>query len=582
MYKQLNLTLLILLAVLVGQVWSSDVNCYQVNEFVFNASTLYFEPWNDVNFVANFTGPGGITFDIQGFWDGGIVWKIRFAPTVPGQWNYQTTCLEDSALNGHSGSFLAGPAAGDNPLFLHGGFLRLSDNSRYLTYTDGKPFFWLGDTWWYAPGDYMPFDGSSNPAIASCFKHCVDKRKSQGYTIAHFGFLGDLKGNDFPLEFYLTHDISLGYWQETDKYINYIVEQGIMPQIAMNWNMNNTLDDWKIIWRYFIARYGAYPITWDHTTEYNGPGRVAQGSVEPTLALGQFIKDIDPYKRAMTVMPWWFAGADSDPNFNIHWEQPWHDFTQVNGAHENPYSLPVNKFREAYDYVIPNPFVLVETTFEGIQRYAAYPPYDDYVVRRNFLRVMQCGGNGFTYGAHGLWYPTQHENDHMFEDVWGDSIPWWDALERPGGEQIGYIKNFYESIPWWKLEPRFDAITTVPPLQENYRVLAQASSQDEIIVVYFPHGVASDMSVDYQLQSSRNNKYQVTWFNPRTGLSQRSPENHMASGLTVTLPSRMDNEDWILLLLSPRGDVNGDGEVDYRDLAIIGNNWLEGPGPYSQ
>jgi hypothetical protein len=267
----------------------------------------------------------------------------------------------------------------------------------------------------------------------------------------------------------------------------------------------------------------------------------------------------------MTVMPWWYAGADNDPNFNLHWGQPWHDFTQVNGAHENPYGLPISKFQEAYDYRITNPFILIETTFEGIQK-NGYPVHDDYVVRRNFYRAMQCGGAGLTCGSHGLWYPTQDENDHTFEYTWGKSIPWWQALERPGGQQMSYLKSFYESTNWWQLWPRFNAIVTDPSLEENYRVLASASSQDKVVVVYFPRGVTSDMPVDYQLQGSMDAKYQyrVRWFNPRTGQTQRGAGPLTVSGVTVTLPNRVDNEDWILL------------------LSKIGNSQPKGIGPYEQ
>jgi hypothetical protein len=222
MYKQFSLALIIRpLTILVVEVSALGVNCYQVKEFSFSASKPYSKPWSDVNLIATFTGPGGSTYNIPGFWDGGVLWRVRFAPTVSGEWSYETTCVEDNGLDGHSGSFTVGPASGDNPLFLHGGFLKVSDNGRYLTYTDGKPFFWLGDTWWYSPGDDMPFDESSNSKIESCFKHCVDKRKSQGYTIVHFGFLDHLKGYANPIRFYLTHEIQPGYWREFDKYVNY-------------------------------------------------------------------------------------------------------------------------------------------------------------------------------------------------------------------------------------------------------------------------------------------------------------------------------------------------------------------------
>src|SRR5215510_12710408 len=41
--------------------------------------------------VGTFTGPGGKTIIIDGFWDGGNSWKIRMAPTVVGDWSYKTS-----------------------------------------------------------------------------------------------------------------------------------------------------------------------------------------------------------------------------------------------------------------------------------------------------------------------------------------------------------------------------------------------------------------------------------------------------------------------------------------------------------
>jgi hypothetical protein len=412
---------------------------------------------------------------------------------------------------------------------------------------DGTPFFWLADTWWYAPSDYMPFVGSSNPEIASCFKHCLDKRKEQGYNVIHFGFLGYLKGCPNPDSFYLTQEMDIEYWQETDKYIKYTIEQGIMPQVLLKWTMDNTLDDWEIIWRYFIARYGAYPITWDYSAEYNGPGKVAAGNVEPTLALGQLIKDIDPYKRIMTVMPWWYAGADDDPNFNIHWEQPWHDFTQVNGSHENPYSLPISKFQEAYDYNTPNPFILVETTFEGIQR-NGFSAHNDKVVRRNFYRAMQCGGTGFTYGSHGLWYPTQDENDTLFESTWGDSIPWWEALDRPGGEQMGYLKTCYESLNWWQLDPNSDAVSAAGITDPNLYILTREGVIDSnnVYLIYFPPDVSATESASL---TAEDGNYTATWFDPITADTNTLPDPLTVSGGTLTLPDRSDSNDWMLKMV---------------------------------
>ena len=44
--------------------------------------------------TGSFTGPGGIKLAIPGFWDGGNRWKLRFTPTVAGQWHYAVSASD--------------------------------------------------------------------------------------------------------------------------------------------------------------------------------------------------------------------------------------------------------------------------------------------------------------------------------------------------------------------------------------------------------------------------------------------------------------------------------------------------------
>ncbi len=68
--------------------------------------------------TATFTGPGGVTQTVSGFWNGGSNFDIRFTPTVEGSWTY-TTSSGDGSLNGKTGMINAtAPNAGDH------GFLR--------------------------------------------------------------------------------------------------------------------------------------------------------------------------------------------------------------------------------------------------------------------------------------------------------------------------------------------------------------------------------------------------------------------------------------------------------------------------
>jgi hypothetical protein len=516
--------------------------CFRIREFEFLAQQRFAEPWREVDFYAEFIGPRDTTFTINGFWDGGFFWKIRFAPPSPGAWSYRTFCPQDAGLDGHSGSFSVSASVSTNPLFRRGGFLKISANKRYLTYTDGSPFFWLADTWWFGTSDYMPMDGSSNPNIASCFRYCVKKRKAQEFTAVHFGFVGNLKGYLNPDNFYQSPHIQPRYWQEVDRHFDYITHQGLLPVVGLQWQVQNTLEQWKIIWKYFVARYGAYPMTWNFNIEYNADSKLPLGNVRLTKLLGQYIKDIDPYKRAMTVMPW-VTHLDG----HEVWDDPWHDFITLQGGHNGPtyppgtpfIGPPLSMYRQAYHHEPHKPVMLQEVTFEGIQPKGILRPHDDTVVRYNAYNTMQGGFCGFGYGAQGLWYPSQDEDDHTFEGDWGESIPWWRALERPGGYQMTTLRRFYESIEWWTLAP-YDAVshTSIPVLSKN----------EELFVAYFPAHFSFVDTVKL-LQVKSDKPFYFEFLDPRDG-GKSSPQNNelLPRDGALTLPVRPGQSDWILVL----------------------------------
>ena len=65
---------------------------YQIN---FTSASTYAEPIYEVQeFYAVFTSPTGRALRINGFWDGGTDWKVRFAPDELGDWTYTTYCSD--------------------------------------------------------------------------------------------------------------------------------------------------------------------------------------------------------------------------------------------------------------------------------------------------------------------------------------------------------------------------------------------------------------------------------------------------------------------------------------------------------
>lgn len=289
-----------------------------------------------------------------------------------------------------------------------------------------------------------------------------------------------------------------------------------------------------------IARYGAFAITWIVCGEYNLYDIPAR--VQKAFAIGRFIKDIDPYERAMSVHSWTYTHDRQQA-----WDEPWYDFIMLQGGHggsrNSPSLPPESAYLDAYNRDNTKPVLESELNYEGIHGMT------DDSVRLGAYRAIQSGAFGYTYGSHGLWYPTQDESDTQ-SDTYGPPIPWWHALLRPGAVQMGYLRSFYESIEWWMLEPRPDAISTRGVFLPQHRLLAKAHG-DSVFAVYMPRGPY--WSSDVQLHGLNPSKaYAVTWFDPRTGEFEPYQESIELTGDSWVLPERPNSQDWLLLVQEAR------------------------------
>ena len=55
----------------------------------------YDNPVQDVQLKAEFTPPVGEPVTVDGFWDGGDDWKIRFMPDMVGKWTFKISCSDE-------------------------------------------------------------------------------------------------------------------------------------------------------------------------------------------------------------------------------------------------------------------------------------------------------------------------------------------------------------------------------------------------------------------------------------------------------------------------------------------------------
>ena len=133
----------------------------------------YDNPIQDVQLKAVFTSPADEQYEVDGFWDGGNDWKIRFLPDLAGKWTFQITCSdeENRGLHNLSGAFRCTAPLGGNALSQHGP-IRVSRDRTHFVHEDSTPFFWMADTAWSGPLKSNEFD----------WKHYLSERKRQGFT----------------------------------------------------------------------------------------------------------------------------------------------------------------------------------------------------------------------------------------------------------------------------------------------------------------------------------------------------------------------------------------------------------------
>ena len=85
---------------------SPESRLFQPTTLEFTASTPAADPLAlNAGLVATFrpasinSGNGSAvgSLSVRGYWDGGLTWRVRFAPTQPGCWVWTTSCLPLSA-----------------------------------------------------------------------------------------------------------------------------------------------------------------------------------------------------------------------------------------------------------------------------------------------------------------------------------------------------------------------------------------------------------------------------------------------------------------------------------------------------
>lgn len=495
---------------------AADVMAWTRWESGLVSSKPYANPYADVTVSVTYAGPNGEKIAAYGFWDGGDAFKIRLMFPATGVRTWKTACsdTDNSGLHDRRGSVNVVDYIGENRLYRHG-YLKVSDNRRYLTHVSGKPFLWIGDTPWAA------FIAATQAEWA----RYLENRKANKFTVIQVHCGGawawihretDRDGNSPFLGTRSSLRWNPAYWRQIDEKVRCANDQGLLVYICAvrqpgpGFPVDDT-QQVRLFARSLAARMmGSFvvysPVADDlHSRLADEAGRALDEASPMHL--------ISAHPRFLLEPAIVFHGQDYIDVAGLQSGEGWtHDPYRKDKP--KPFSSPL-----AAQNAIEFPLALYQRTpvKPVINQEGPYdhppetkPPRVSLPPRKAGYWSFLSGATGHTYGCFGIWN-------------WGLPVRWMPtydyetALHRPSVTHMKYMSEFFSALHWWTLEPRHDLVRNQAESWMQKMVLAKSSVGD-LAVAYLPDN--AEITIDMHAFPA---PMRAEWFNPTTGVHQTIP-----------------------------------------------------------
>jgi len=490
----------------------------------------------DCELDVTFTSEGGAQLIVPGFWDGGNVWKVRFAPTELGAWDYVTkfTDTEDAGLHGIVGKIRCVEYEGELDIYKHG-FLRADENKRYFTYADSTPFFYLGDTHWSMPSE--PFD--------TMFVNITDDRAAKGFTV----YQSEPLGAQYNLANGLNASALEGF-RDLDNRFLYIANAGLVHANAqlffaseLGWNKAAYPDEYiEKLARYWVARYCAYPVIWTTAQEcdkdfyYGRDNPWFDAETNPWKIVFNTVHNYDPYNHPQT--------AHQENTTSTRAKNS--SFTELSG-HDCFAAQWSPELRGRLNFNVPKEYWQAgKLTFNYEGRYENLWTKEFGARAQGWIAYLN-GMFGYGYGAVDIWlynstYDTDTTSDDGIDKITPEdkAIKWETSMNFATSVQMGYMRSFFEGLDWWELVPRFDSKDYFAPDKSVYYSMASIDRRE--IVMYFYNTKNNSTGT---LSGLDDGEYALIWLNPATG--EYRPEIKLTpTNGSYEIGDKPDDGDWVL------------------------------------
>lgn len=456
-----------------------------------------------------------------------------------------------------SGMMLAGGLRAADP-----GTLRVAADHRHLEFTDGRSFFYLGDTAW------MLFSRLNREEAA----RYLANRAAKGFTVIQAVALApDARlatpnaAGDLP---FVDHDPARpneAYFRHVDAVLKQANDQGLfigfLPLWGAHWRQDRakeasrfTVENSRAYGRFVGARYRDSRLIWilGGDRDIALPGERA---VIEALAAG--LKEGDGGAHLMTYHPRG-PGLSSEA---LH-AAPWLDFNMVqssHGAHDHDNGLFIE-----HDLQLSPP----KPSLDGEPRYEMMPVgfyysqvsrldrFDDADVRQAAYWSVFAGACGHTYGNNNVWQMWQPGRTPGL----GANQAWYDSLDTPGAFQMGILRRLMESRPFKRLAPAPGMILAASA-SFGGKVRALCAGDGSFALVYSPRG--ESFTVDKGFIKAP--QVREAWFDPRYGVSYSVHVTETHGIQTYAPPTSGRGQDWVLIIEDASIQAPLPGEAPRRE-----------------
>jgi hypothetical protein len=119
-------------------------------------------------------------------------------------------------------------------------------------------------------------------------------------------------------------------------------------------------------------------------------------------------------------------------------------------------------------------------------------------------------------------------------------LTWKEAINRPGGNQMQYLKNLILSRPFLDRVPDQSILVNELPGLDHIR----ATRGKDYAFVYTPTG----RKINVNMGKISGDKVKAYWYDPRTGEATYIGEYDNKDTVTFIPPKDGDGNDWVLVL----------------------------------